>query len=135
MLWLEVFVPLPVKNVPLLSLMEKEMAPNSSIFAWEIPWTENQPSGSHTPVRFRTSPQVHTYLHALKDDAGPLPPDPRPMSHPQGTQPEGLRDFSCRNSQGCGAGELTTRDSLNSWFRSASSAASTRFCGGDTRGE
>ena len=40
MLWLEVFVPLLVKNVPLSSLMEKEMAPNSSIFAWEIPWTE-----------------------------------------------------------------------------------------------
>ena len=40
MMWLEVFVPLLIKNVLLLSLMEKEMAPNSSISAWEIPWTE-----------------------------------------------------------------------------------------------
>ena len=40
MLWLEVFVPLLIKNVLLLSLMEKETAPNSSISAWEIPWTE-----------------------------------------------------------------------------------------------
>lgn len=48
------------------------------------------------------TPQVHTHLHALKGDAGPLPPYPRPASRPQGTRVKGLRNISCRTSQGCG---------------------------------
>ena len=53
-------------------------------------------------MRFRTNSQVHTHLHALKDDAGPLPPYPCLMSRPQGTWVKGLQNISGCTSKGCG---------------------------------
>lgn len=53
-------------------------------------------------MRFRTNSQVHTHLHALKDDAGPLPPYPCLMSRPQGTRVKGLQNISGCTSKGCG---------------------------------
>lgn len=60
---------------------------------------------------------------------------PTPCPTLRRPQPLGRWDIRHCTSQGCGRGRLTTRDSLNSWFRSASSAASTRFCGRGWEGE
>ena len=46
--------------------LEKEMATNSSILAWRIPWTE-EPGGQRVPKRWTRLSHTHTHTHTYTD--------------------------------------------------------------------
>lgn len=63
---------------------------------------QNQLSGSHIPVRFRTSPSGSHTPACIERRCWASSPHPCLMSRPKGTQVKGLQNISGRNSQGCG---------------------------------
>ena len=50
--------------------LEEEMAPRSSVLAWEIPWTEEpgglQPTGSQSQMRLSAQSEHQKYFCELK---------------------------------------------------------------------